>query len=102
MGEDEQIQLYDLTQGNLEIPIEELGNYAFYTNSTKISVKVKSDQHFEGSLTLIDVSQNNAEIQYHEVNTEEKSCVFTGLISVRNYRVESTGLEGCTVIISEK
>ena len=101
-GEVEQIQLYDLTQGNLEIPVEELGNYAFHTNSTKISVKVKSDQEFEGNFTLIDVSQNNAEIQYHEVNTKEKSCVFTGLISVRNYRVESTGLEGCTVIISEK
>lgn len=102
VGEVKQIQLYDLTQGNLEIPIEELGKYAFFTNSTKISVKVKSDQHFEGSLTLIDVSQNNAEIQYHEVNTAEQSCVFTGLISVRNYRVESTGLEGCTLIISEK
>lgn len=102
VGEVKQIQLYDLTQGNLEIPIEELSNYAFYTNSTKISVKVKSDQEFEGNFTLIDVSQNNAEIQYHEVNTEEKSCVFTGLISVRNYRVESTGLEGCTVIIGEK
>ena len=102
VGDVEQMQLFDLTQGNLEIPIEELGNYAFYTNSTKISVKVKSNQEFEGNFTLIDVSQNNAEILYHEVNSKEKSCVFTHLTSARLYRLESTGLEGYTVIISEK
>ena len=102
MGDVEQMQLFDLTQGNLEIPIEELGNYAFYTNSTKISVKVKSNQEFEGNFTLIDVSQNNAEIMHHEVNSKEKSCVFTHLTSARLYRLESTGLEGYTVIISEK
>lgn len=48
----EGIKLYDLTEGKLEIPIEELGNYAFNTNSTKISLKVKGDQDFEGSFTL--------------------------------------------------
>ena len=101
-GDAKQVQLYDLTEGKLEIPIEELGNYAFFTNSTKISVKVKNDQDFEGSFTLIDVSQNNAEILYHEVDTKEKSCVFTYLTSARLYRLESNGLEGCTVIISEK
>lgn len=101
-GEAEPIQLIDLTQGKLEIPIEELGQYAFYTNSTKISVKVKSDLAFEGGFTLIDVSQNNAEILYHDVNTKEKSCIFSYLTSARLYRLESTGLEGCTVVISEK
>ena len=94
-----QVRLYDLTEGKLAIPIEELGNYAFYTNSTKISVKVKSDQDFEGSFTLIDVSQNNAEIAWFDINTKEKSCVFTNLTSARIYRIESSGLEGCTVII---
>ena len=46
-GDSEGTQLYDLTKGKLEIPIEDLGNYAFNTNSTKISVKVKGDQDFE-------------------------------------------------------
>ena len=101
-GNSEGIKLYDLTEGKLEIPIEELGNYAFNMNSTKISVKVKSDQHFEGSFTLIDVSQNNAEIAWFDINEKEKSCVFTNLTSARIYRIESSGLEGCTVIISEK
>ena len=100
MGEVEQIQLYDLTRGNLEIPIEELGNYAFYTNSTKISVKVKSNQEFEGNFTLIDVSQNNAEIAGHNVTIKDKTCEFTNLTSARIYRLEYAGLEGCTLVIS--
>ena len=101
-GDVKQVQLYDLTEDKLEIPIEELGNYAFYTNSTKISVKVKSDQDFEGSFTLIDVSQNNAEIAWHDITIKDKSCDFTNLTSARIYRLEAVGLEGCTVIISEK
>ena len=101
-GDIKQVQLFDLNEGKLEIPIEELGNYAFYTNSTKISVKVKSDQDFEGSFTLIDVSQNNAEIAWHDITIKDKSCDFTNLTSARIYRLEAVGLEGCTVIISEK
>ena len=100
-GDVKQVQLYDLTEGKFEIPLEELENYAFYTNSTKISVKVKSDQDFEGSFTLIDVSQNNAEIMFADINTNEKSCAFSGLTSARIYRLEYVGLEGCTVIISQ-
>ena len=98
-AETTQIQKHDLSEGKLEIPIEELGNYAFYTNSTKISIKVKSDQEFEGSFTLIDVSQNNAEIMFADINANEKSCTFSGLTSARIYRLKYTGLEGCTVII---
>ena len=98
-GDSKQVQLYDLTEDKLEIPIEELGNYAFYTNSTKISVKVKSNQDIEGSFTLIDVSQNNAEIAWFDINAKEKSCVFTNLTSARIYRIESHGLEGCTIVI---
>ena len=65
-------------------------------------LQVKCDQDFEGSFTLIDVSQNNAEIAWHDVTIKEKSCDFSNLTSARIYRLESTGLEGCTVIISEK
>lgn len=39
-----QIRIRDLSQGALEIPIEELDEYAFRTNSTKISVTVLSEQ----------------------------------------------------------
>ena len=100
-GNPEGIKLYDLTEGKLEIPIEELGNYAFNTNSTKISLKVKGDQDFEGSFTLIDVSQNNAEIAWKDVDIKDKSCDFTNLTSARIYLLEYAGLEGCTVIISQ-
>lgn len=49
-GESVQIQKYDLTEGKLEIPIEELGNYAFYTNSSKISIKVKALRSLKAAL----------------------------------------------------
>ena len=94
-----QMLRYDLTQGKLEIPIEELGSYAFYTNSETITVKVKGSRDFAGSLTLVDVSQDQAEIQYADVSARDKTCVFSGLTSARLYGLRWTGLEGCTVII---
>ena len=38
-------------------------------------------------------------IAWFDINVKEKSCVFTNLTSARIYRLEYTGLEGCTVII---
>lgn len=90
---------HDLTTGDLKIPVQDLSNYVFYTNSTHISVTVKGD-NFEGQVNLFDVSQDNAHILQHEVNTREEDCLFTGLTSARLYRVDCEGLDGCTVVIS--
>lgn len=90
---------HDLTTGDLEVPVEDLGSYVFYTNSEQISVTVKGSD-FEGQVNLLDVSQKNAHILQAKVNTRDDDCLFTGLTSARLYRVDCEGLEGCTVVIS--
>ena len=90
---------HDLTTGDLEIAVEDLSSYVFYTNSKQISVTVKGSD-FDGQVNLLDVSQNNAHILQHHVNTREDDCLFTGLTSARLYRVECEGLDDCTVVIS--
>ena len=90
---------HDLTTGDLEVPVKDLVNYVFYTNSKQISVTVKGSD-FDGQVNLLDVSQNNAHILQHHVSTREDDCLFTGLTSARLYRVDCEGLDGCTVVIS--
>lgn len=90
---------HDLTTGDLEVPVEDLSSYVFYTNSEQISVTVKGGD-FDGQVNLLDVSQNNAHILQAKVNTREDDCLFTGLTSARLYRVDCEGLDGCTVIVS--
>lgn len=95
-----QVVEHDLTTGNLEVSVEDLANYVFYTNSTQISVTVKGGE-FEGQVNLLDISQNNAQIMQAKVNTRDDDCLFTGLTSARLYRVACENLDGCAVIISE-
>ena len=90
---------HDLTTGDLEVPVEQLVNYVFYTNSEQISITVNGSD-FEGQVNLLDVSQDNAHILQHKVNTQDDNCLFTGLTSTRLYRVNCEGLEECTVVIS--
>ena len=90
---------HDLTTGDLEVPVEQLVNYVFYTNSEQISVTVNGSD-FEGQVNLLDVSQDNAHILQHKVNTQDDNCLFTGLTSARLYRVNCEDLEECTVVIS--
>lgn len=90
---------HDLTTGDLEVAVEDLSRYVFYTNSKQISVTVKGSD-FDGQVNLLDVSQNNAHILQHHVNTREDDCLFTGLTSARLYRVDCEGLDNCTVVIS--
>ena len=90
---------HDLTTGDLEVPVEQLVNYVFYTNSEQISVTVNGSD-FEGQVNLLDVSHDNAHILQHKVNTQDDNCLFTGLTSARLYRVNCEGLEECTVVIS--
>ena len=90
---------HDLTTGDLEVSVEDLNSYVFYTNSKQISVTVNGSD-FDGQVNLLDVSQDNAHIMQHKVNTRDDDCLFTGLTSARLYRVDCEGLDGCTVVIS--
>ena len=93
---------YDLRNGNLELSSEQLPQYVFFTNSTKIAVTVNGDADFEGTVILQDISQNNAEIASKEVNRKDKRVVFTGLTSSRLYRVICKGAENCTLTVGQK
>ncbi|MBR2894174.1 MAG: hypothetical protein IKC03_00765 [Oscillospiraceae bacterium] len=90
---------HDLTQGDLEVPINKLSEYMFYTNSQKMSVRVKGEG-FDGQVNLLDISQNNAHILQAKVDNRNEKCLFTGLTAARLYRVDCENLDGCTVVIS--
>ena len=92
--------LHDLTTGNLEISSDGAEDYVFYTNSEQICITVRSETEFKGEITLIDVSQDNAEILFAEVSGKKDTAVFTGLTSARRYRIKCTGLGKCTLIVS--
>ncbi len=91
---------HDLTTGKLEISLDELDSYVFYTNSTQIKVTVKKDGDFSGSVQLLDISQANGLIGVHEIDNRDKKVTFTGLTSTRLYRIVCEGFEDATVIIS--
>ena len=93
---------YDLRNGNLELSSEQLPQYVFFTNSTKIAVTVNGDADFEGTVILQDISQNNAEIASKDVNRKDGKVVFTGLTSSRLYRVICMGAENCTITVGQK
>ena len=93
---------YDLRNGNLELSSGQLPQYVFFTNSQKIAVTIKSDEDFEGTVILQDISQNNAEIASKEVNRKDGKVVFTGLTASRLYRIVYNGTENCTVTVGQK
>ena len=93
---------YDLRNGNLELSSGQLPQYVFFTNSQKIAVTIKSDEDFEGTVILQDISQNNAEIASKDVNRKDGKVVFTGLTSSRLYRVICKGAENCTLTVGQK
>lgn len=99
-GDKTVLVLHDLTTGNLEISSDGAEDYVFYTNSEQICITVRSETEFKGEITLIDVSQDNAEILFAEVSSKRDKAEFTGLTSARRYRIKCTGLGKCTLIVS--
>lgn len=91
---------HDLTISDLEAAAGKIGQYVFYTNSAQIAIEVESESDFNGKITLVDVSQNNAEILEKKVNNDDNECLFTGLTSARRYKLSCEGLDGCTLIVS--
>ena len=99
-GDKAVLVLHDLTTGNLEISSDGAEDYVFYTNSKQICITVRSETEFQGEITLIDVSQDNAEILFAEVSGKRDTAVFTGLTSARRYRIDCEGMDDCIVVIS--
>lgn len=93
---------HDLRTGGLEIDVEDLDQYVFFTNSTKIAIEVKSASDFEGEIVLHDISQSGDGILFAKVDTKDNEALFSNLTSARMYRLSCEELDGCTLIITEK
>lgn len=89
---------YDLSDGALTCQVEELTQYVFGTNTTKLTVTVSGGA---GELTLVDISQGGAEILYGRVDGENPTCTFSNLTASRRYQVAWTGTADCTVTVSD-
>ena len=89
---------YDLSDGALTCPVEELTQYVFGTNTTKLTVTVSGGA---GELTLVDISQGGEEILYGRVDGENPTCTFSNLTASRRYQVAWTGTADCTVTVSD-
>lgn len=89
---------YDLSDGALTCQVEELTQYVFGTNTTKLTVTVSGGA---GELTLVDISQGGEEILYGRVDGENSTCTFSNLTASRRYQVAWTGTADCTVTVSD-
>ncbi len=93
--------VHDLTSATLEITSEEIGQYVFYTNSTKIKVIVEGDGHFQGTVMLWDKEGSGNFIQIGEVNEKASACIFTGLSAAMRYEMTCDGLAGTKIAVSD-
>ena len=93
---------HDLRNGGLEVDVEDLDQYVFFTNSTKIAIEVEGEADFDGEIVLHDISQSGDGIQFAKVNTKDNEALFSNLTSARMYRLSCEGLDGCKLVITEK
>ena len=93
---------HDLRTGGLEVHVEDLDQYVFFTNSEKIAIEVRSASDFEGEIVLHDISQSGEGILFAKVDTKDNEALFNNLTSARMYRLSCEGLDGCTLVITEE
>lgn len=93
---------HDLRTGGLEVHVEDLDQYVFFTNSEKIAIEVQSATDFEGEVVLHDISQSGEGILFAKVDAKDNEALFSNLTSARMYRLSCEGLDGCTLVITEK
>lgn len=91
---------FDLTQGSLIAPAEELGDKVFYTNSERIRVTVEKTGDFQGSVMLWNTEDPDSFIRVHAVDRGNAEVTFTGLSAAHRYRITTSGLEGALVTVS--
>lgn len=93
--------VYNLTSGYLESTAEEIGQYVFYTNSTKIEVTVTGSGNFQGTVMLWDTQYPDKFIQIGQINEKANVCTFTCGSAARRYRITCDGLAGATLSVSD-
>ena len=93
--------IHELTAEKLVVTPEDLDNYWFWTNSTKIAVSVESENEFTGEVMLWTTENLSKPIQFHEISSGDRTCEFSGLTSAAYYMVSVEGLDDCTVTLSD-
>ena len=93
--------IYNLTAGELETTVGEVGRYVLFTNSTRIAVTVPEDMDFSGEILLWDAENDSAPILYGHVDESDNTCVFENLTAARHYRVTCEGEADLPITISE-
>ena len=91
---------YNLAAGNLETLSEEINKYVLYTNDAEITVTVRSEGNFQGTVMLWDAAYNSNFIQISDVNEEENTCTFISLSAARRYKITCDNLDGATITVS--
>ena len=92
---------YNLTDLPLNILENQVDEYTFFTNTTKIQVKINYEGHFSGKVMLWDSSNTENYIQLADVDENNQTCLFTGLTSARRYRISCEGLQSVSITVSE-
>lgn len=93
--------VYNLTAAELDSSSEEIGQYVFYTNSTKIQVTVQGEGSLQGTVMLWSTEDQNDCIQVGTINDQTNTVTFTGCSAAKRYRITCDHLEGATIIVSE-
>ncbi|MFI3225884.1 MAG: hypothetical protein R3Y09_00630 [Clostridia bacterium] len=92
---DNNIEIFhDLSKdGSVTVPLLDLNEYTFKTNSEKISVKMESEQSFELEIVLFDAKDNDTILQQTTLDNFDleanDTALFTNLTSAMTYRFES-------------
>ncbi len=93
--------VYDLTSAALECTAEDIGQYIFYTNSTKIEMTVKNDDDFHGTVMLWDTQYGDNFIQINDVDEKADTCIFTACSAAKRYKITCEGLAGATITVCD-
>ena len=97
-----QQRVLDLTNsGRFSIKAENITDFLFYTNSTRISVSVDGDISSESAHIALYNSDTLHEIQVIQITPNKKDGVFTNLTSAKKYYLVATGLDGCGISASD-
>lgn len=91
---------YNLTAGSLAVAAEEISQYILYTNSEQISVNVRAEGSFRGTVILMNAADNSV-AQSAEVTEKKEGCIFTNLSAAVRYRIACTGLDGTELTVSD-
>ena len=92
---------FNLVASSIETTAENLDQYVFYTNYSQISISVKMDADFDGSVMLYDAADDENYLMISDIDSKHSNCQFTNLSATRRYTIKCVGLNGATITVSE-